>query len=231
MATKFWKSGHRPDYLVIAAIFILVAFGFVMLASASSELGKKRFDDTYYYVKHQALYGLLPGILGFFLASKLYYRVYQKIAFLLLLASMIVLMLVFSPLGYRAGGAERWLNIGSLIFQPAEFLKITFIIYLAAWFGNPHTKRNSGFFEGFIPFLLICGLVLGTLIIQPATSVVVILLGAGLAIYFLSGGKVRFIAAVSLIALFVIGALIYYTPYRFDRIKTFLHIGGDTQSE
>ena len=228
MATRFLKAGHRPDYIIIATIVILVAFGLVMLVSASSELGKKNFDDTYYYLKHQLLYGFLPGLIGFFLCSKIHYRIYQKFAFLFLLASMIVVMLVFSPLGYRAGGAERWLKVGSIIFQPAEFLKLTFIVYLAAWFSNPQTKRHSALFEGFIPFLLICTLVLGTLVIQPATSIVVILLGAGLAIYFLGGGKIKFIIAVFFIALLGIGVLVYRTPYRLERVKTFLHLNQDT---
>ena len=106
-----------------------------MLASASSDLGQLRFGDSYFYLKHQLLYGLSVGLIGFFLASKFYYRNYQNIAVILFILSILMLTLIFTPLGITRGGATRWLGIGPVQFQPSELLKITFIVYLASWLG------------------------------------------------------------------------------------------------
>lgn len=228
MAIKFFRGGHNPDYLILAIVAILTIFGLVMLASASFELGKIKFNDTYYYIKHQVLYGLLIGLAGFFIAFKLNYRVYQKIAFVLLLLSLGVLMLVFTDLGYVAGGAGRWLKVGPITFQPAEILKISFILYLAAWLSNVKHNRAGNFFEGFVPFLIIIGLVAGLLIMQPATSTVVILIGAGLAVYFMSGAHVRYVALMLLLGVVALGLIVYATPYRRERVLTFLNRGADS---
>src|SRR3989344_6533412 len=135
------KTSGRPDYLIIFSIIFLVIFGLVMLASASSHLGKTKFDDSYYYLKHQLLFGFLVGLAGFFAGYKIYYRRYEKLAVIMMAISIALLVLVFTPLGFSAGGADRWLKIGPAIFQPSELLKITFIIYMAAWLSNKQERK------------------------------------------------------------------------------------------
>src|SRR3989344_7882422 len=105
---KIGKLGHHPDYFFLGCVLILVIFGLVMLSSASSDKGKIRFNDTYYYLKHQIYYGLSFGVLGFLLASLLRYRYLQKWAFPLLILSVFVVALVFTPLGFSHTGAKRW---------------------------------------------------------------------------------------------------------------------------
>lgn len=223
MATSLWKRGHQPDYAIIASIFLLTVFGLVMLSSASSELGKIRFNDTYYFLKRQVLYGLLPGLLLFFLASKIYYRHYQRVAIFFLIGSLILLGLLYTSFGYTVGGAGRWLRLGPLTFQPSEIMKLTFIIYLAAWLSNPKSSREKSFFEGFVPFLIVTGLVAFLLIRQPATSTVFILLTAGLAVYFLSGARITYVALSVLLGIASLALLIFLTPYRLDRIVGFFN--------
>src|SRR3989344_6243333 len=117
------KKGHHPDYILIISIFLLVVFGLLILSSASSDIGKIKFNDTYYYLKHQIFYGLSIGIIGFLITSLLYYKNLKKIAFPFLIINIILLLLIFTSLGFSNKGASRWLNIGSFSFQPAEFLK------------------------------------------------------------------------------------------------------------
>lgn len=217
----FSKSGHRPDYLLMALFISLAVFGLVMLSSASSELGKIKFNDSYYYLKHQAINGLFIGIIGFFLTIKINYQNYKRFALPLLIISLIALSLVFTGLGVQSGGATRWIKIGPVSFQPAELLKITFIIYLAAWLSNPKNDREKNFWSGFIPFLTVIGIISGLLIMQPATSMVVILIGTAIIVYFLGEAKLKFLLSVFAIAILTIGFIIYITPYRLDRIKTF----------
>src|SRR3989344_8549370 len=122
MSIKFSKAGHRPDYFLLAALFILIVFGLVILASASSDLGKIKFNDTYYYLKHQALYGLLPGLAGFLAGYMIRYQRYRAFSLIFLLVSLALLLLVFTRFGVVAGGASRWVQFGPITFQPSEFL-------------------------------------------------------------------------------------------------------------
>jgi len=221
MKGLFRKSGHAPDYVIITTIILLVVFGLIMLASASSHLGKTRFDDSYYYLKHQLLRGFLVGIVGFFAGYFIYYRKYEKWAFILLLLSLGLLLMVFTNFGLSSGGAERWLRFGPISFQPAELMKITYILYLAAWLSNGKLNRRKNLYEGFIPFLIISGMVGGILVLQPATSTVAILLGSGLVMYFLSGAPWKYVFGTIALGVLTLGLLVLITPYRFDRVFGF----------
>lgn len=223
------RSGHQPDYLLLAVIFLLVLGGLAVLASASSDLAKIRFNDSYYYLKHQMLFGLLPGLFGFLVAYFVPYRFYRVIALPLLLANLFLLTLVFTPLGVSSGGASRWLTIGPITFQPAEFLKIAFILYLAAWFANTRVNRTKNISEGLLPFLIISALTAGLLVAQPATSTVVILMSAALVIYFLAGARWKHIFGLMLVGALALALLVIATPYRMARITGYLNPQGDTQ--
>ena len=229
MAVSLKKSSHRPDYFLLAVIFLLTIAGLVILASASSELGKIRFNDSYYYLKHQLTNGFLLGAIGFFVAYKLYYQRYRKLSLLFLLVNIIFLGLLFTSLGVTAGGASRWLRLGPLVFQPAEILKLTFLIYLAAWLANARMNRIKNFAGGALPFFIICGIVAGLLILQPATSTVVILIASGLIMYFVSGVPLKHIALICLIGAIGFGLVIWRTPYRLQRILDFLDPSRDLQ--
>lgn len=200
-----------------------------MLTSASSDLGQFKFQDSYFYLKHQLLYGLTAGVAGFWFASKFYYRHYQKLAILFLMASLIMLVLVFTPMGVVSGGASRWIEIGPVTFQPSELLKISFIIYLASWLGNK-SYRQENFFSGFLPFLIITGFIGFLLILQPSTSTAAILLATALIIYFKSGARTAYIIYAILLGLALFLIISYLTPYRWDRIKTFLNPAENTRT-
>ncbi|OGZ54672.1 MAG: hypothetical protein A3B25_03550 [Candidatus Ryanbacteria bacterium RIFCSPLOWO2_01_FULL_48_26] len=219
----FRKSGYKPDYFLLALIVILTLFGLAMLASASSELGKAKFNDSYYYLKHQALFGLSLGIIGFLVTSFFRYQNLKKFALPLLVLNLIALVLVFTSAGLEVRGVNRWLKIGPLSFQPAESMKLVFVLYLAAWLSNTKIKRTTKFLEGFLPFVLISGLIAILLVLQPATSTVAILLGSGLIVYVLDGAKIRYVLLIVLVGVLGVATLIQITPYRKDRISSFFN--------
>lgn len=214
-------KSHKPDYLIVFCLAFLVIFGLITLASASSNLGQAKFNNSLYYLKHQIFYGLSLGLLGFAAAYKIRYRHYEKIAIFLLILSVAMLVLVFTPLGFEAGGAERWIRFGPLTFQPAEILKITFILYLAAWLAR-QGERHSSFYKGFLPLFVVLAIVAGLLFKQPATTTVVIIIASALIVYFVSGAKFRYIVAAGLAGMVVVALLVYFTPYRFQRVMNFL---------
>ncbi len=217
---------HKPDYVILACLAFLVLLGLVVLNSASSNLGESKFGDSFYYLKHQIYYGLSFGILGFFIAYKMHYRRYQKFAVPLLLISIVFLTLVFTPLGFQAGGAERWVRLGPVTFQPAEFAKLTVILYLAAWLSGQR-RRTNNFWQGTVPMMALLLLVCGLLLKQPATSTVVILFLSAMIVYFVSGARLWHIGIFCAVMGAIIAALIVATPYRMQRITNFLKPNAD----
>ena len=115
-----YKKQNSNTSLIIT-IFILVFFGLTMLSSASSVIGYASFGNSYYFLKHQILHGLLPGLILFFIFSKLNYKLLQKYSGLILVASIILLILVFIPnIGAVYNNARSWIQIGNFSIQPSE---------------------------------------------------------------------------------------------------------------
>ncbi|MEK7542766.1 MAG: putative peptidoglycan glycosyltransferase FtsW [Patescibacteria group bacterium] len=221
------KHTSAPDYVFIALLFVIVVFGIVMLTSASSDLGQARFGYSYYYVTHQLINGLLVGIVGFIAGSLIYYRRFEKWSLPILGLSVILLILVFTPLGSSVNtGSDRWLTLGPITFQPGEILKLTFFIYITAWMSKKYS-RNKSFFEGFLPFFLITGVVIALLFFQPATTIALLIFTAAVLTYFTAGAPLKYLVVLGIIAAVAVSLLIYLTPYRLQRIKTFLNPGAD----
>ena len=179
------KSGKTLTIL----IFILIVFGLVMLSSAGVVDGQKRFGSAFYYFLHQLLYGVLPGLAFFFLFSKINYKFWKKIALPLLIAAVGLMVLVFVPgIGYGLRGAQRWLNLGLFTFQPSEVLKLTLIIYLAAWFSRRDRQIDGGP-QSLAPFLLILGFIGLLLISQPDMGTLILITLIAISMYFFAGAK------------------------------------------
>lgn len=223
------KAPQSPDPVLSFCVVALVLFGLVMLSSASSDLGAIKFGDTYYYLKHQIYYGMLIGILGFFAAFFIPYHWYKKIALILLLFSILALGFVFTSFGSSSRGAARWIQIGPINAQPAEFLKITFILYLAAWLSNAKANRQRSISGGLVPLALLTGVISFLIIKQPATSTLVVILGAGFIVYFVSGAKLSYIFGLIAVCMVGLALLIMITPYRWNRVKAFLSPNADQE--
>jgi len=224
------RDRRHIDYMILIPVFLLTVFGLVMLASASSDLGKVKFDDASYYLRHQVFYGLSVGIAGFLAGFFVPYRHYKKFATILLLLTVIGLILVLTPLGSSSGTiADRWLSVGPVTFQPSELLKLTFIMYLAAWLSRARGNRGDNFWEGFVPFLAVCGVIALLLVLQRSTSSIIITMISALVVYFASGAKRRYIVYALLLGTLVMGVLVASSPYRLDRIKTYFDRERDVQ--
>ncbi len=222
------RQSRGIDYVILAIICILVIFGLVVLSSASSDLGKSRFDDPLYYLQHQFLYGFLLGVIGFIVGLFIPYENYKKIAPFLLGVSLLAVALTFTPLGVSLGGASRWINLGPFTFQPAELLKFTFIIYLAAWLSGGKLNRQADFSRGFMIFAIISGFVALLLLLQKSTSSMVIIMAATLAVYFASGARLKYIFYIMGGGAILMALFIAMTPYRLQRVLTYFNPQSDS---
>ena len=209
---------------------MLIIFGFLALASASSDLGASNFNNPYYYLEHQLLYGFSIGVVGFLAGMLIPYKTYKRFATAFLIATVALLVLVFIPhLGVSSGGAERWIQIGPVTIQPGEITKLLFIMYLAAWLSSARNdNRKKSFTEGLLPFWATTGLVAILLLLEHSTSPVAIIFAGALAVYWASGARHIFIVATIGIGLVVVAAFIFVTPYRLARIENYLNHSSST---
>ncbi|MFC1622397.1 putative lipid II flippase FtsW [Patescibacteria group bacterium] len=210
-------------------LFIIILFGLVILSSATAVVGYTHFGDNYYYLKHQLLYGLLPGLFLFFLFSKISYRVFQKHAGLIFLISIIFLFLVFIPgVGKIYNQARSWIDIGGLSLQPSELAKLGLIIYLSAWFAKSREHVKS-FSHGLLPFLILIGLVAGLIALQPDIGTMIIACLIGFGIYFSAGGRWKHILGLFVLGGVALTSLILTAPYRLNRLLAFINPEADLQ--
>ena len=224
-------SKGQVDRVFLAYILGLLVFGLIMLTSASGPLGYDRFGDSYYFLKHQLIQGALPGIAVLVIASKIKYQAYKKHAFLLLVVSIVLLVLVFIPgIGTDFGTfANSWVQIGSFSFQPSEIVKLTFFLYLAAWMvershGEIHDVR-----AGLMPFLIILGIITILMMLQPDLGTLSIIASVSFIMYFVAGGPLRHLLGLGALCLGAFAIAIKASPYRAARLMTFLHPELDPQ--
>lgn len=207
---------------ILAITLILLVFGLVVLSSAGIVEGQKRFGSSYYYLNHQLLYGVLPGLGLMFLLAKINYKFWKKISLPILFGTLFMMILVFMPnFGYDLRGATRWLNIGGFSFQPSEVLKLSLVIYLAAWFGN-RDERIKNWTYGTAPFLIVLSFVGALLFLQPDIGTLIVVTIISGALYFFAGSPMKHFLIIGLLILGVLALMIYIEPYRWNRIKTFI---------
>lgn len=207
---------RKADLALLFAVIILTAFGLFMIYDASSYVAFRDFGDKYSYFKDQTMWAILGfGALG--LVSFFDYHKYYNLALPILIVSIILLVLVFIPgLGISALGASRWIDLGIVSLQPSEFVKLALIIYLSAWFSTKEKGR-------FLAFLLLIGLIIGLVMLQPDMGTTIIILGLSVIIYFLSGGNIFHLIALAPVVLVGGILMIILEPYRLARLTTFLN--------
>lgn len=222
-------KSNNYDKILLATVILLSVFGLIMISSASVVVSYNNFGYNHYYLSHQFLYGFLPGMAFLFLFKKYDYHIFRKYAAFLLIATVILLFLVFVPdLGFGLKGASRWISFGGVSIQPSEIAKLTFILYLAAWLEgrgkNPKTASNA-----LIPFVVIIAIISIPLALQPDIGTLCMIVLIGVVMYFISGAKISHIFTIAFCGILGLIALIKIAPYRMDRLMVFLHPELDPQ--
>jgi len=211
-------SKEKPDSALVITVFILSIFGLLMVYNASTVEAFRDFGDKYYFLKNQLVW-MMVGWLGLGVFSFFNYRIFEKIALPLLLVNIILLVLVLIPgLSPEIKGAHRWLDLGLFYFQPTETLKTALVIYLASWL----VKEQK------LPaFLLLIGLILGLIMLQPDLGTAIVVMGSAFIVYYLSGTKILRLFLLSTFLVCLGFVLIWISPYRRTRMKTFLDPTSD----
>lgn len=220
------KSFYSRSLFITAAVLTLV--GLLFLMSVSSVAGEEKFGDAFYFLKRQLLFGLLPGLILAYLAYRIPLSFWKKAALALLILNLILLALVFVP-GFRLleNGAQRWLKIGPLSFQPSEFLKITILLFLASWLSSKSKHEINSFKKTILPFWVLIFLAGILVILEPATGNFVVIAASALVVLMVAGMTIRNLG-ISLALLAMIMALVVVSsPYRYERVLHFLNPSQD----
>ena len=221
---------NRLDSKLLFAVFALLAIGLVAIASAGVFYAETRFNDDYYFLKRQLLYGILPGIAALYFFQKADYHRWQKWVVPLFMMNILLLVLVFVPgVGTKVYGASRWVQIGPLMFQPSEMTKLAVILYLAAWFVAKGKEKVSDLFEGLVPFMAIFGVIAFLIMKQPDTGTLGVIFLISMAIFFAAGARVSHLGALFAGGLVSLAILIKLAPYRLQRFLVFLNPDLDPQ--
>ncbi|MFA6177547.1 MAG: putative lipid II flippase FtsW [Candidatus Paceibacterota bacterium] len=219
----------KVDKFFLIIIFILLALGVAMFISASLGVLAKNEKIFYSVLFSQLVLGLGLGLVGMYICSKINYKFWRKFSFIIFLGSILLTAAVFIPsIGWSHGGAQRWIQIGGFNFQPVEFLKFAFVIYLAAWLSWIKNKVQD-FKFGILPFLIMIAVIAFVLLKQPDTKSFILITITGISMLFIASVPIKYILGTILGAVLLLGTLVYFTPYLQERVKTFINPSADAQ--
>ena len=218
----------KIDHILLSLVVLMVAIGFMIFSSAALGLMSRSGVSFTSAASGQFVFGVLGGGLAMFIVSNIYYRHWRKYAFYIFLFTIILTLMVFTPLGMSHGGATRWLNLGITTLQPSEFLKLGLVIYLATWLSGVHNKINRWRY-GLVPFGGIVGLVAIVMLIQPDTDSFLIVAFASLAMYLTAGARWRDIMIIAVLGITLLAVVAMVRPYIMDRLTNFIHPEADPQ--
>ncbi|MFA6463814.1 MAG: putative peptidoglycan glycosyltransferase FtsW [Candidatus Paceibacterota bacterium] len=209
-----------------AYTFIVVALSIVgILIFSSAALGVIAKSEAKFITVaiNQIVLGFAMGMIAFFTISYIPYKFWRKISLFIFIFACILATLVFVPgIGIKANGAARWIGVGNYSFQPSEFLKISYVIFLAAIFSRSKEKIKS-FKKGVLPYLGVTAIVAALLMLEPDNDTFFITASAGFAMFIVAGAKFKHILLLSLVAVLALGGVLLVRPYARERVMTFFH--------
>lgn len=226
---KHRKVLPRIDRPLLWITLSLVTIGLLMVFSASSVAAYQRYGNNYYYFIRQLFFGAVPGLLLMYWFSRINYHKWQKLAPLLVLAGIVLLAVVLIPgIGFKVGNARRWIDLGAFLFQPAEFVKLAVILYLASWY-DKRQEHAGDLYYGYLPTLAIVGLAAGLIALEPDIGTMLILVGIAIIMFFMGGVRLRYLGITAGAALLMLWILVKAAPYRAARFLAFMNPSVDAQ--
>ena len=214
---------------VFVLVLFLVAFGCLMVYSASFYSASIRFDNEYFFLFKQLL-GVALGIFAMIFFTFFDYHLLKKFRYIILAVSVVLLILVFVPgFGVQSYGANRWVNILGISIQPSEITKFALILFLASYLSENHEKIKT--FKGLLPALIVAGVLCVLVIIEPSMSVTMCLAFLTFFMLIIGGINKKHTLLFTGLAGLCVPLLIISEPYRMKRLFAFLDPWVSPQGE
>jgi cell division protein FtsW len=219
-------AGTQLEYHLLVLVTLgLVAFGLVMVYSASSARALLSSDAPSYYLKRQAIYAVM-GVIALVLLSRFDFHRLRH-ATHPLLAVMFVLLIAVLVIGTAVNGARRWIPIGVMNFQPSELAKLVLALWTAALLARRPAPRTLG--ELAKPIGVVVGLACALILVEPDLGTAIAIAIMVSAILVVSGTSLRLLVSAASIAIGIVLLAIWVEPYRRERIFSFLDPWHDPQ--
>ena len=177
---KIKKKTDYYDYSLVAVIVLLTCFGLIMLYSTSSYTAEINYGDDMFFFKKQAMISVACIIMALVI-SRINYRILNRFAAALYVAALVLMALVKTPLGQSSHGAQRWLNLGPIQFQPAEIAKIAVIVCLPYMIVHMGKKVRTLFTDNLSTAIIIFCITAGLIFVaHPDMKIFVIIAAVGI---------------------------------------------------
>jgi cell division protein FtsW len=213
---------NKYDVGLIIALATLIGIGIIMIFIEIAVFSAKHYGSEYYvFAKHILFVGI--GVIGMIYCILIDYEKLRKISYILLLVTFMLLILALvGPLGIKLGGSRRWVSLFGFVFQPSELAKLSLIIYLAHSISKRGEKIKT-FSFGFAPNILISGILLGLILLEPDFGTTATLGAIVFLMLFVGGVRLSYIVAVVFSFIPLAYFLVMNVDYRRKRIMSFLN--------
>ena len=215
------------DRTMVIIIMALLCFGLVMVFSASFAYANSKYNDSFHYIKRQAIFAII-GVVAMSVVSLFDYRIFRKFTVPIFLVMLVLLALV-PVMGLAKGVATRWIELGPIRFQPSEPMKLVLVLFLAHYFATHQEKINdyrdfkqSSIWGNAIP-LAIVGIVCFLILLENHFSGLIIMFIIGMIVIFAGGARIFWFAVSGGAVSVVVLIFILFTDYARKRLDVFLH--------
>ena len=219
-----WLTQEGGDVETFDRSFVLLAFamyiiGLVMVASSSMPIAERMFNEPFHFVVRHIVYIFLSmGVAVVTLQIPM--ALWHKYSSLLLLFGLALLIVVLF-IGNTVNGSTRWIVVGPITVQAAEPAKLFFFCYLSAYLVRRRDEVMENW-RGFAKPLIVFGLLAFLLLRQPDLGTIIVMFVTTFGLLFLAGAKLCQFLSIAGVGLTAIGALAYFSPYRWARVTSFL---------
>ena len=217
------RSGEYFDYSLLFITIFMMGFGLVMLYSASSYEASMEFGDSKYYVISQIKAAVI-GVILMVVVIKCDYHIFKKplVALAAYFGSILMAMMVLSPIGISANGASRWISIAGFSIQVCEVVKIGVIVFMAFVIEKKAKKlKNIG---TFILCMVFIGISAGVIaLITKDLSSAIIVAGIGVVMLFVACPRISYFVIMIGAGVAAVAGAIMIEPFRFERIRVWLN--------
>ena len=220
----------KYDRLLIYIVLALLVIGWIMVYSSSAVVAKMTYNDSFKFLKKQLLFSLI-GLIGMVVAMRIDYRRWMRWTYPILAASILLLLVVLIPglgLSLQVGVARRWLMTPLFAFQPSELAKLALVFFIA-YALTKKGERIREFAYGFLPIMIIAGMMIILVILEPDMGTAVFMGLLTVVLLFIGGVRVSYLLALPLMAAPGLYLFVNRFPYAYRRLTAYLHPWEDMQ--
>ncbi len=223
------KRHKYYDFSLFFVIIFLLCFGLIMLYSASSATASLDYGDSTYYLKSQ-IKSTIIGLVAMIVVSFVDYKIYKRLAEVAYIASAVVVLLIYSPLGKGSHGATRWLSLGGFTIQPVELVKIGVIVVVAALVSKTYKQANKLRYIVVIMGVVLPLVALVAVVTSNMSSALIVLIIAGIMVFVASPKYLQFVAIIASGFAALLLVILVTGNYWLKRIQTWISSLSDISS-